>query len=140
METVELLKKPPTKKQQVIPIQKQPLDEPSLTEFSVFNLCAETGVLVFSGFMAYFLIMRSIGLHEVFTLRYVNALFLIAGISLAVLSYKKNMKGVINYKKGLQMGAFITLMAVVPFTFFIYLYLNIDDGFLSLIEKDVKLR
>jgi drug/metabolite transporter (DMT)-like permease len=131
METLELVKKPREKKQH---------DEPSLAEFSVFNLCVETGALVFSGFMAYFLIMRAIGLHEVFVLRYLNAFFLIVGILLAINSYKKNMKEVFKYKKGLQMGAFITLMAVIPFAIFIYLYLNIDDGFLGLVEKDVKLR
>ena len=131
METAELIKKPREKRQR---------DEPSLSEFSVFNLCIETGVLVFFGFMSYFLIMRAIGLHEVFMLRYFNAIFLIAGILLAINSYKKNMKGIFNYKKGLQMGTFITLLAVIPFAIFIYLYLNIDDGFLGLVEKDVDLR
>ena len=130
METLELIKKPKQKKQ----------EEPSLNEFSTFSLCVETGALVFSGFMAYFLIMRAIGLHEVFMLRYLNALFLIAGILLATHSYKKNMKVEVSHKKGLQMGMFITLMAVIPFAVFIYLYLNIDDGFLSLVEKNVELR
>lgn len=130
METLELVKKQ----------QKQQHDEPSLAEFSVFSLCIETGALVFSGFMAYFLIMRAIGLHEVFMLRYLNAVFLIAGILFAINSYKKNMKEDFKYKKGLQMGTFITLMAVIPFAVFIYLYLNIDDGFLGLVEKDVQLR
>jgi drug/metabolite transporter (DMT)-like permease len=132
METLELVKKPQEKKHQE--------KEPSLTRFSIFSLCAETGALIFSGFMGYFLIMRAIGLHEVFTLRYLNALFLVAGIALAMHSYKSNMKDSVDYKKGLQMGMFITLVAVLPFAVFIYLYLNIDDGFLNLVEKDARLR
>jgi len=130
METLELVKKSKQKKH----------EEPDLVEFSVFSLCVEVAMLIFSCFMAYFLIMRAIGLHEVFMLRYLNALFLIAGISVAIYSYKTHMKDVVNYKKGLQMGTFITLMAVIPFAVFIFLYLNIDDGFLILVEKDVQLR
>jgi len=129
METLELIKKPEKKQR-----------EPNLAEFNAFSLCIEVAVLVFSGFMTYFLIMRSIGLHEVFMLRYLNALFLTAGIFLAIYSYKKNMKGVISYKKGLKMGMFITLTAVIPFATFIYLYLNIDDGFLNLVEKNTEFR
>ena len=130
METLELVKKTKQKNQ----------EEPNLAEFSIFSLCIEVAVLVFSGFMGYFLIMRSVGLHEVFMLRYLNALFLLAGILLAIHSYKKNMKGAVNYKKGLKMGMFITLTAVIPFAVFIYLYLNIDDGFLSLVEKNTEFR
>ncbi|HTA61765.1 MAG TPA: DUF4199 domain-containing protein [Bacteroidia bacterium] len=130
MRTLELIKKSKQKKQV----------ESNVYGFSVFNLCAETGALVFSCFMAYFLVMRAIGLHEVFMLRYLNALFLGGGILLAMYSYKKNVKSDVDYKKGLQMGTFITLIAVIPFAAFIFLYLNIDDGFLGLVEKNVELR
>jgi hypothetical protein len=132
METLELVKKPRVKKVQE--------EEPDLGRFSIFSLCAETGALVFCGFMGYFLVMRAIGLHEVFMLRYLNAFFLMAGIALAMYSYKNSMKENVDYKKGLQMGMFITLVAVLPFAVFIFLYLNIDDGFLNLVEKDVQLR
>ncbi|HKC67399.1 MAG TPA: DUF4199 domain-containing protein [Bacteroidia bacterium] len=132
METLELIKKTKQKK------LERP--NPNLAEFSAFSLSAETGVLVFSGFMGYFLIMRSVGLHEVFVLRYLNALFLITGIFLAIHSYKTHLKKDVNYKKGLQMGMLITLIAVIPFALFIYLYLNIDDGFLTLVEKNAELR
>ena len=90
--------------------------------------------------MAYFLIMRSIGLHEVFNLRYVNAIFLIIGIALAMHSYKTHTKEIVPYKKGLQMGMLITLIAVIPFALFIYLYLNIDDDFLNLVEKNIEFK
>jgi len=130
METLELVKKAKRRKQ----------EEPNLVEFSAFSLCIEVALLVFSGFMGYFLIMRSVGLHEVFMLRYLNALFLFTGILLAMYTYKKNMKGVFNYKKGLKMGMFITLTSVIPFALFIFLYLNIDDGFLSLVEKKTEFR
>jgi hypothetical protein len=130
METLDLSKETHKKNQ----------EEFNTYEFSVSNLCVETGALVFACFMVYFLIMRAIGLHEVFVLRYLNALFLIGGISLAIHSYKKNKKDDISYKKGLQMGMLITLIAVIPFATFIYFYLNIDDDFLNLVEKNVELR
>lgn len=131
METLEIIKKPKTKHKNT--------DE-NLTEFSVFNLCAETAMAVFSSFMMYFLIMRAQGLHEVFALRYLNAILLTLGILYALNAYKKHTGAMFNYKKGLEIGMLVTLIAVVPFAIFIYLYLNIDDGFLGFVAKNVELR
>ena len=84
--------------------------------------------------------MRAVGLHEVFVLRYFNATFLVAGILYALLKEKKEAGNEFNYRKGLQIGTFITLISVIPFCVFLYFYLTMDDAFMDLIKESTEVK
>lgn len=105
-----------------------------LFESDVSGLCNIAGALTFLFLMLYFIIMRSVGLHELFALRDFNFMFLLAGILLALSRYRKTRKSKIEYRTGLKIGMRITLTAVIPFALFIYFYINTDDSFMHVLR------
>lgn len=111
-----------------------------LSSTQVSTLCNQAGLAVFLTLVGYFVLMRALGLHEIVSLRTLNAVFLIAGIVYALYTYSKNEKdNKIDYFEGLKMGVHITLVAVVPFVLVIYLYLANDDSFLHMVKSKVGL-
>jgi DMSO/TMAO reductase YedYZ heme-binding membrane subunit len=130
METIEIIKKIEEKKKKEIKVSR----------YNTYNLCYVIGLSVFFCFLMYFMIMRAVGLHEVFVLRYFNATFLVAGILYALLKEKKEAGNEFNYRKGLQIGTFITLISVIPFCVFLYFYLTMDDAFMDLIKESTEVK
>lgn len=101
-------------------------------------LCFKAGFLVAGSLIAFFFLMKSMGYYEVLGLRYLNVIFLLAGIIIAFSSYgiKRGSEHEIDYLTGLKMGMHITLAAAVPFAIFMAIYLNIDKNFMIYIQEN----
>ncbi|SDW99626.1 DUF4199 domain-containing protein [Aequorivita viscosa] len=77
--------------------------------------------------IAYFLILKLIGLHHYPVLSVVNALFFGAGIYFALKSYQSKVSEV-KYEKGFEAGLFTGGIASIIFTVFMALYMYQIDG------------
>ena len=79
--------------------------------------------------IAYFLILKLIGLHHYPVLSSVNALIFGAGIYLALKKYRSKVPE-IKYEKGFEVGLFTGGIASIVFTIFMALYMyQIDSDF-----------
>ena len=108
------------------------------TKSDISVLCNGMGLLTFLSLMIYFLIMRSIGLHELFALRDINFIFLTGGIFFGLYLYGKESKSKIDYLTGIKIGTYITLIAIIPFSILIYSYLATDIVFMNLLTTHIK--
>jgi hypothetical protein len=102
-------------------------------------LCNWSGLLVSVSLIAFFLFMKAFGLYEVLSFRYFNFVFLLTGILTTFYNYKKKVaRDGIDYFTGIKMGIRITLIAVVPFVFFMAIYLYVDKEFMNYIRGNAE--
>ncbi len=103
----------------------------------VFFFTAKAAALVFAVLATYFFIMRGLGLYTEVYLRAFNFLILGGGILLALMRYAKLTRDKIDYFRGIQIGARITLMAVLPFAVLMGLYLRVDKEFMQYLRDNL---
>lgn len=104
---------------------------------SIENVAIRYGVITFLGLVAYFMIMKWVGLFEIHELRGLNFFILLAGIGYALKHYKEKNKDDFVYFHGLSLGLLTSLVAIIPFGVFIFFYLVIDVSFMqNLIENE----
>ncbi len=93
------------------------------------------GILIAILLIAYFLILKVIGLHEYPVLSAVNGLVFGLGIYLAMKKYASR-KNNFKYEKGFEVGLFSGGIATLVFTVFIAIYMyQIDTEFSAAIMK-----
>ncbi|MEH0158528.1 DUF4199 domain-containing protein [Limibacter armeniacum] len=94
------------------------------------------GAIMFTGYLLFFIIMRALGLLEVVELRAINFIFLIAGVYTAISLEKKHLGWGFTYFQGLGAGIEATVLGVMPFAVFIFVYLSwIDPEFMVYIRE-----
>lgn len=100
------------------------------------TLSTQVGLITSLSLMIYFLAMRLFNLHEILLLRYFNFIFLLSGILIVFHQFnKRNGKKGIDYFTGLGLGIRITLSAVIPFAFFMGIYLSVDEAFMTFVKN-----
>jgi hypothetical protein len=85
------------------------------------------GIFTALGLIAYFLLMKLMGLERVVELRFLNGIIMAIGVCLAIRGYKKRMFGKIGYFKGLGTGLITTVVASVIFAAFIIFFVKAFD-------------
>lgn len=98
------------------------------------SICNVAGTLIFICLAIYFLILRTVGLHEVYALRDLNIIFLGTGIFLALRSYKKK-TGSLPHSLAVKIGLRVTITAILLFSLFIYYYLTTDQLFTNMLRN-----
>jgi len=99
--------------------------------------CIRYGLLTAGALVAYFLLMRLVGLAENVELRFLNLAILITGIVLAYRCLKKAWKGPLGYLQGLSCGTFTSLVAVTSFALFTFVYLMfLDPAFMAMLKVE----
>lgn len=96
------------------------------------------GGLLLSGFlMAFFLVMRAFGLHEILAFRFLNFIFIAGAVLLAFMMYRRKYgyEG-IRYLAGIKMGIHVTLLGTLLFALFMGIYLSADNGFMNYIQDN----
>jgi uncharacterized protein DUF4199 len=86
------------------------------------NLEMKVGLTTSLALIAYFLFMKLIDLIEVVELRGLNLLILAAGVSYAYYYERKQTHSNIEYFRGLLLGIFTALYAIIPFSLFVLFY------------------
>ncbi|MBC7447317.1 MAG: DUF4199 domain-containing protein [Hymenobacteraceae bacterium] len=89
------------------------------------------GLWVGTAYIAFFLLMKVLGLHERTEVAYVNGIFLVAGIILALREYKRVTQNRIDYLPGLGIGFLTSLVSSVILALFFIGYSTFDKEFAS---------
>jgi len=104
---------------------------------SIESTAIRYGLLTFLGLVAYFMVMKWVGLFEIHELRGLNFFILLAGIAMAMRHYKENCNTDFAYFQGLSLGILTALAAIIPFAVFILIYLLVDVSFMqNLVENE----
>ncbi|WP_242928270.1 DUF4199 domain-containing protein [Pontibacter vulgaris] len=92
------------------------------------NVSIKYGIFVGIAHIIYFLIMRLFGLQDIVELSFLSSIFLIGGICLAIMAFKRAKNGEIDYFQGLAIGATVGVVSSTILALFLVLYLNIFDS------------
>jgi hypothetical protein len=100
--------------------------------FSNPNHIAENyGLRIAVGLIAYFFLMRIIGLGHNAELRLLNLAILTVGIWAALRKFKETHTDSLNYFRGLIMGVATGAVASLVFGLFLFLYMQLDQSFMD---------
>ena len=95
------------------------------------------GLLTSVSLIAFFFIMKLLGLAEVTELRTLNALIMFGGIFLAIRNFKmKKFSYEFNYLSGIATGFFTGMVTAVSFALFVAVYLYFDPSFMAAVVAD----
>jgi hypothetical protein len=95
---------------------------------SVERIGLVTGLITSLALIAYFMLMKALGLSHILELRFFNFVIMAIGLYVGISYYKRSVPFSQEfYLKGLAQGAMITLVAVVSFALFISFYLHYFD-------------
>jgi hypothetical protein len=87
--------------------------------------------------IAYFLVMKLLGLSHHVELRLLNLVILTAGIYLALKKFKLTHTDHLNYFRGLIMGVATGAIASLVFGLFLFIYMQLDSDMMkSIIENE----
>jgi hypothetical protein len=94
------------------------------------------GLLTSLGLIAYFMIMKALGLAHIIELRFFNIIIMAIGIISGIVYLKHRTQEHEFYLKGLGEGMLITVIATVIFSIFITVYLKyIDTALMEEVNK-----
>lgn len=98
------------------------------------------GLWMFLGFTAFFLIMHLLQWSQNYYLRIFNGLIHAGGLWLALRVWlNQNPERHDEYPSGVALGLMTTLVAVVPFTVFMAIFLAYNPGFMASIQQQTPL-
>jgi len=101
----------------------------------MFKIYTRYGLITAAILIAYFLLLKLIGLHNMPVFSAANGLIFAVGIYLAMKSYK-NKKSRFKYQKGFQLGLFTGGIATLVFTVFMAIFIyQIDSEFADTIVE-----
>ena len=86
------------------------------------------GLLTAAALMAYFLLMKLIGLTHVVELRFLNGIIMAVGVVLAIRAFKNVSKNEFGYFKGIGTGMITAVVGTVLFAAFIIIYAKMGGG------------
>ncbi len=89
------------------------------------------GLYTFLGLVAYFMVMKWVGLFEIHELRGLNFFILLAGVGASLKHYKANCNSDFVYFQGLSLGLLTSFAAIIPFAIFVFFYLVLDVAFME---------
>lgn len=90
------------------------------------------GLLMFAGFILFFLFMHALGLSNNYHLRVFNGFIHISLIYIAIKEFLRTEdKQNVNYMSGVAMGMYASMIGVVLFSFFMTLFLAASPDFMT---------
>ena len=121
------------------PLFRSSLEKRAERDSYIISLSNWCGLLVFGGLTAFFLTMKAFGLHQILAFRFLNFIFMVAGLLVAFFSYRRkyNYKG-IRFLTGIKMGIHITLLGTLLFALFMCGYLYYDHDFMNYLHENAE--
>src|SRR6478735_316507 len=89
------------------------------------------GLKIAGGLIAFFLLMKVVGLAHIYELRFLNVFIQIGGIYFALKKFKETHGQHINYFRALVTGVTTGAIGSVIFAVFLFAYLMIDAGMMQ---------
>lgn len=95
------------------------------------------GIKIAVGLIAYFLVMKFIGLGHHVELRLLNLAILVAGIFFGLKKFKESHADHLNYFRALVTGVAIGSVGSLLFALFLFIYMQLDSGMMqSIVENE----
>lgn len=95
------------------------------------------GIKIAAGLIAYFLVMKFIGLGHHVELRLLNLAILVAGIFFGLKKFKESHADHLNYFRALVTGVAIGSVGSLLFALFLFIYMQLDSGMMqSIVENE----
>ncbi|TXC81674.1 hypothetical protein [Luteibaculum oceani] len=94
------------------------------------------GIFICISFIGFFLIMQALNLAGMVWLRSFNGVFLGLGIWLILRHFRDSQDHKLEFLDGIRIGLRTTVIAVLPFSFFMFLVLSLNTGFLEYIQQN----
>lgn len=95
------------------------------------------GLKIAGGLIAFFLVMRIIGLHHHVELRLANLIILTAGTYYALKKFKETHEDHLNYFRGLITGVATGAVGSAAFGVFMFLYMKLDSELMqSIVDNE----
>ena len=94
------------------------------------------GLRIAVGLIAYFLLMKVVGLSHHVELRLVNLVILSLGVYLALKKFKNEHADHLNYFRGLIMGVATAGIGSLGFGLFLFIYMQLDGSMMESIVKN----
>lgn len=95
------------------------------------------GLRIAAGLIAYFMLMKVLGLGHHVELRLLNLFIQVAGIYYALKKFKTTHHDHLNYFRGLVTGVATAAIGSVVFAFFMFLYMQLDQNMMqSIIDNE----
>ncbi len=95
-------------------------------------------LVMFAGFTLFFLVMTALGYGDNYNLRIFNSIIHLGMIYLAIRSYReKSPESAGNYLSGVAVGMYSSILAVVAFSAFLFIYLTADPVLMDQIRASV---
>jgi hypothetical protein len=86
-----------------------------------------TGLITSLALIAYFMLMKALGLAQILELRFLNAIILAVGVCFGINKLKQKLHEDGFYLKGWLEGIYISAVAVILFALFMSFYLSFID-------------
>ena len=94
------------------------------------------GLQIAAGLIAFFVIMRIIGLGHMTELRLLNLVILAAGIFLALKKFKSTHSESLNYFRGIITGVATGAVASLIFGLFLFIFMKLDTALMKTIVEN----
>jgi len=95
------------------------------------------GLKIAGGLIAFFLIMKVLGLAHHYELRFLNVFIQVGGIFFALKKFKQTHDEHMNYFRALITGVATGAVASVMFALFLFVYMSVDGAFMQgIIENE----
>lgn len=89
------------------------------------------GIKIAGGLIAFFLVMKLVGLAHHYELRFLNVFFQVGGIYLALKKFKETHDEHMNYFRALVTGVATGAISSVLFALFLFIYMSLDTSFMQ---------
>jgi hypothetical protein len=89
------------------------------------------GLKIAGGLIAFFLIMKVLGLAHHYELRFLNVFIQVGGIFFALKKFKQTHEEHMNYFRALITGVATGAIASVMFALFLFVYMSVDGTFMQ---------
>ncbi|HNR74289.1 MAG TPA: DUF4199 domain-containing protein [Cyclobacteriaceae bacterium] len=95
------------------------------------------GLKIAGCLIAFFLLMKVLGLAHIYELRFLNVFFQVGGIYFALKKFRETHDEHLNYFRALVTGVATGAVSAAIFAFFLFIYLTVDTGFMQdIINKE----
>lgn len=95
------------------------------------------GLKIAAGLIAFFLLMKVVGLAHIYELRFLNVFIQVGGIYFALKKFKQSHEEHMNYFRALITGVATGAVSSVIFALFLFVYMSVDTAFMQgIIEKE----
>ena len=99
------------------------------------RISIKSSILTSVGLIIYFMLMRAFNLHHKIILHYANVIVLFLGLRYSI-KHIKTINGDIKYFEGLKSGIIVSLLSVLIFNIFMYVYtVYLDYNFYNFINE-----